>query len=104
MGGVEGATNVLTKIASNLAQIAKELNIGVIMISHVNDDGHAKYAKSLEEEAIMLIKIERDKESTDEEISNTTQFFVTKNRPFSKLGYAGAVYYDPRTTIISEVK
>jgi replicative DNA helicase len=104
MGGVEGATNVLTKIASNLAQIAKELNIGVIMISHVNDDGHAKYAKSLEEEAIMLIKIERDKESTDEEISNTTRFVVTKNRPFSKLGYAGSVYYDPKTTIISEVK
>lgn len=104
MGGVEGATNVLTKVASNLAQIAKELNIGVIMISHINEDGHTKYAKSLEEEAIMLIKIERDKESTDEEISNTTQFFVTKNRPFSKLGYAGAVYYDPKTTIISEAK
>lgn len=104
MGGVEGATNVLTKIASNLAQIAKELNIGVIMISHINEDGHTKYAKSLEEEAIMLIKIERDKESTDEEISNTTQFFVTKNRPFSKLGYAGSVYYEPKTTIISEAK
>jgi len=103
MGGVEGATNVLTKIASNLAQIAKELNIGVIMISHVNDDGHAKYAKSLEEEAIMLIKIERDKESTDEEISNTTQFFVTKNRPFSKLGYAGSVYYNPKSTVIEAV-
>ncbi len=104
MGGVEGATNVLTKVASNLAQIAKELNIGVIMISHINEDGHTKYAKSLEEEAIMLIKIERDKESSDEEISNTTQFFVTKNRPFSKLGYAGAVYYDPKTTIITEAK
>ena len=103
MGGVEGATNILTKIASNLAQIAKELNIGVIMISHVNDDGHAKYAKSLEEEAIMLIKIERDKESTDEEISNTTQFFVTKNRPFSKLGYAGSVYYNPKSTVIEAV-
>lgn len=104
MSGVEGATNVLTKVASNLAQIAKELNIGVIMISHINEDGHTKYAKSLEEEAIMLIKIERDKENTDEEISNTTQFFVTKNRPFSKLGYAGAVYYNPKTTIIEEVK
>lgn len=102
MGGVEGATNILTKIASNLAQIAKELNIGVIMISHVNEDGHAKYAKSLEEEAIMLIKIERDKESTDPEISNITKFYVQKNRPFSKLGPAGCVYYDPKTTIITE--
>lgn len=25
-------------------------------------------------------------------------------KPFSKLGYAGSVYYEPSTTIISEVK
>ena len=62
-------------------------------------------AKSLEGKKLScLSRSRRDKESTDEEISNTTQFFVTKNRPFSKLGYAGSVYYEPRTTIISEVK
>ncbi len=104
LGNVDGATNILTKVASNLAQLAKELNVGIIMISHVNEDGHAKYAKSLEEEAIMLIKIERDKESPDPEISNTTKFIVQKNRPFSKLGYAGAVFYDPETTIIREAE
>lgn len=103
LGGVDGATNILTKLASNLAQVSKELNIGIIMISHVNEDGHTKYAKSLEEEAIVLIKIERDKESTDPEISNTTKFYVVKNRPFSKLGFAGAVKYNPETTLIEEV-
>jgi twinkle protein len=102
LSGSDNATNLLTRIASNLAQLAKELNVGIIMISHVNEDGHTKYAKSLEEEAIMLIKIDRDKESTDPEISNITKFFVHKNRPFSKLGPAGAVYYDPKTTIITE--
>ena len=104
LGGVEGATNTLTKLASNLAQLAKELNIGIIIISHVNEDGHTKYAKSLEEEAIICIKIERDKSSTDEEIRNTTKFYIEKNRPFSKLGLAGAVYYDPETTMLSEVE
>lgn len=103
LGGIDGATNTLTKIASNLAQLAKELNIGIIMISHVNEDGHTKYAKSLEEEALVLVKIERDKESTDPEIANTTKFHVVKNRPFSKLGFAGAVRYNPETTIIEEV-
>jgi len=103
LGGIDGATNTLTKIASNLAQLAKELNIGIIMISHVNEDGHTKYAKSLEEEAIVLIKIERDKESTDPDIANTTKFNVVKNRPFSKLGFAGAVKYNSDTTIIEEV-
>jgi replicative DNA helicase len=103
LGGIEGATNILTKLAANLAQLAKEMNVGIIMISHVNEDGHTKYAKSLEEEAIICIRIERDKEATDEEERNTTRFFVEKNRPFSKLGLAGAVYYDPETTLLSEV-
>lgn len=103
LGGIDGATNTLTKVAANLAQLAKELNIGIIVISHVNEDGHTKYAKSLEEEAIVLIKIERDKESTDPEIANTTKFNVVKNRPFSKLGFAGAVKYNPETTTIEEV-
>jgi replicative DNA helicase len=103
LGGIDGATNTLTKIASNLAQLAKELNIGIIMISHVNEDGHTKYAKSLEEEAIVLVKIERDKESTDPDVANTTKFYLTKNRPFSKLGFAGAVKYNPETTLIEEL-
>ena len=34
---------------------------------------------------------------------NTTQFIVDKNRPFSKLGNAGSVYYDPETTLLEEV-
>lgn len=104
LGGVEGATNTLTKLAANLAQLAKEMNVGIIMISHVNDDGHTKYAKSLEEEAIICIRIERDKEAKDEESRNTTRFFIEKNRPFSKLGLAGAVYYDPETTLLSEIE
>ena len=85
-----------------MAQLAKELNIGVVFISQVNDDGRTKYAASLEEEAIICVKIERDTESEDEILQNTTEFIVDKNRPFAKLGRAGSVYYDPETTILSE--
>jgi KaiC/GvpD/RAD55 family RecA-like ATPase len=100
--GVDGATSVLTTLGSRAAQLAKELNIGVIFISQVNDDGRTKYAASLEEEAIICIKIERDVETEDEVLQNTTTFIVDKNRPFAKLGNAGSVYYDPDTTILSE--
>ncbi len=74
----------------------------MIFISQVNDDGRTKYAASLEEEAIICIKIERDVETDDEILQNTTNFVVDKNRPFAKLGHAGSVYYDPETTILSE--
>jgi len=100
--GVDGATSVLTTLGSRAAQLAKELNIGVIFISQVNDDGRTKYAASLEEEAIICIKIERDVKTEDEVLQNTTNFIVDKNRPFAKLGNAGSVYYDPDTTILSE--
>jgi replicative DNA helicase len=103
LSGVDGATSVLTSLAAKLAQLSKELNVGIIMISHVNDEGHTKYAKSLEEEAAVCIRIERDKEATDTEERNTTRFYIEKNRPFSKLGFAGAVLYDEETTILTEV-
>ena len=99
--GVEGATSTLTTLGARMAQLAKELNIGVIFISQVNDDGRTKYAASLEEEAIVCVKLNRDTEEETER--NTTYFIVDKNRPFAKLGNAGSVYYDPDTTILEEV-
>ena len=100
--GVEGATSTLTTLGARMAQLAKELNIGVVFISQVNDDGRTKYAASLEEEAIICIKLDRDTEADDETERNTTYFTVDKNRPFSKLGKAGSVYYEPETTILTE--
>lgn len=102
LGGVDNATNVLTKLAANLAQLAKELNIGIIFISHVNEDGKTKYASSLEEEAIVVIRIKRDQESADPELRNTTEIYVEKNRPYASLGEAGHLTYNPSTTIMEE--
>jgi replicative DNA helicase len=101
-GGADGATSLLTAVGSRMAQLAKELDIGVIFISQVNDDGRTKYAGSLEEEAIICIKLERDVDSEDEDIRNTTEFIVDKNRPFSKLGKAGSIFYNSETTILEE--
>ena len=100
--GVDGATSVLTSLGARMAQLSKELNIGVVFISQVNDDGRTKYASSLEEEAIICIKIERDVENEDVTVQNTTDFIVDKNRPFARLGRAGSVYYAPETTLLPE--
>lgn len=102
--GTDGATSLLTALGSRMAQLCKELNIGVIFISQVNDDGRTKYAAALEEEAIICVLLERDVESEDEIERNTTRFLTDKNRPFSKLGDSGAVFYDETTTILSEVE
>lgn len=100
--GVDGATSTLTALGSQMAQLAKELNIGVIFISQVNEDGRTKYAAALEEEAIICMKIERDVENEDVVEQNTTYFHIDKNRPFAKLGAAGSLYWDSETTVLRE--
>lgn len=103
LSGTDNAVSNLTKVAANLAQLCKELNIGVIVISHVNEDGDTKYAKSLQEEAIILLRINRDKDSDDPILANTTTMEVEKNRPFSRLGDAGKLFWDPETTLLEEI-
>jgi twinkle protein len=100
--GVDGATSLLTALGSQMAQLAKELNIGVIFISQVNEDGRTKYAAALEEEAIICLEISREVDSEDEVEQNTTYFKVSKNRPFARLGTAGSLFYDPETTLLRE--
>lgn len=102
--GAENATGQLTQVATQLAELGKELNIGVIAISHINEKGVTEYARALENEAIICINIERDTDSEDDVERNTTTFVIDKNRPFSKLGYAGKVFYDTETTILKEIE
>lgn len=101
-GGVDSATSMLTALGSQAAQLAKEFNVGIIFISQVNQEGRTKYASALEEEAIICLDLTRDVESDDEMVRNTTDIKVSKNRPFAKLGTAGALFYDPETTLIRE--
>lgn len=102
LSGVDNATSSLTELAVKLVDMTKKENFGLIAISHVSPDGHTKYAKSLEEEAIIVLELERDKDSDDPDERDTTKITVTKNRPFSLLGYAGAMHYDQATTTVSE--
>jgi predicted ATP-dependent serine protease len=102
LSGVDGATASLTELGVKLVELSKRKNVGIIGISHVNSDGHTKYAKSIEEEAIILIEFERDKLAEDADTRNTAYCTVTKNRPFALTGAAGALQYDNETTLVKE--
>lgn len=103
LSGVDSATNALTEFSVKVEELCKKHDVGFIAISHVNNDGDVKYAKSLAEGAIQVLEIDRDKEAESEIKKNTTTITVTKNRPFSRLGPSGELYYDPETTIITEL-
>jgi len=102
LSGVDGATAALTELGVRLVEFSKRRNVGIVCISHVNDDGKTKYAKSIEEEAIMLIELKRDMKAEGDD-ANYTDVEVTKNRPYSRLGEAGRLHYDPETTMVKGV-
>ena len=102
LSGVDGATASLTELGVRLVEFSKRRNVGIICISHVNDDGKTKYAKSIEEEAIMLIELKRDMKAEGDD-ANYTTVEVTKKRPYSRLGESGRLHYNPETTIVKGV-
>lgn len=104
LGGVDGATSALTELGVKLVELSKRRNVGIIGISHVNETGHTKYAKAIEEEAIVLLELQRDKLSEDPDEKNTTHMTITKNRPFAMTGPAGMLRYDIDTTMVQEYK
>jgi len=100
--GVENATSGLTSLAVKIVDMTRVDPFGVIAISHVNDDGATKYAKAVEEEAIVVIEMSRDRKADDPDERDTTYLDVTKNRPFGLTGSAGCLEYDHDTTIVKE--
>ena len=102
LSGTDGATAALTELGVKLTELAKRRNVGIICISHVNSDGRTKYASSIEEEAIVLIEMSRDKKSEDVQERNTTYLEITKNRPYALTGPAGMLTYDVDTDMVTE--
>ena len=102
LSGVENATSGLTSLAVKIVDMTRKDAFSVIAISHVNNDGATKYAKAVEEEAIVVIELSRDGNSEDPSERDTTHIVVTKNRPFALLGDAGCLKYDHETTMVSE--
>ena len=102
LSGVDGATAALTELGVRLVEFSKRRNVGIICISHVNEGGKTKYAAAIEEEALMLIELKRDMKAEGDD-ANYTDVEVTKNRPYSRLGGAGRLHYNPETTLVKGV-
>lgn len=102
LAGTESATGALTELGVKLTEFAKRKGIGIICISHVNSDGRTKYASAIEEEAIVVMELSRDKQAENDDERNTTAITYSKNRPYAKTGEAGFVMYDEETTMVAE--
>lgn len=96
----EPLVKFLDGIAMELARYCVDNQVGVVMTAHVTDDGKTRDSRMIAKAASIRINVERDLESFDPDIRNTTYLKVTKNRPFSLLGDAGALTLDQDTFTI----
>lgn len=93
----------LSQISVQLERLATELNVGIVMTTHVNDDGQTRSSRMIGKSASVRIDLNRDHMNPDEDIRNRTRLSVSKNRPTGTTGYAGDLLFDPKTFTISEV-
>ncbi len=86
-----------------MERLATELNIGIIVTSHVNDDGATRSSRMIGKSASVRIDLYRDHMNADPEVRNTTTLSITKNRPTGKTGYGGTLTFDTKSFTIREM-
>ena len=93
-GDTSTKENKLTDLANKMKRMAPELNIGIVIIAHANEDGDAKYCKSLTQSVAYEIVLSRDSESEDVELRNKTLVSVgRKNRTGGGSGPCGQLTF-----------
>lgn len=93
---------VLSRISVQLERLANDLDMCIVMTTHVNDDGQTRSSRMIGKSASVRIDLTRDHMNTDPEVRNTTYLSVSKNRPTGQTGYGGTLKFDPDSFTLSE--
>lgn len=100
---VENERTALDYISTRLGMMVKELDFCLFMISHVNDQGQTRGSRNISKIAHTVIELKRDKLHPDEDIRNTTELIIEKNRFGSRTGPGGKLLFDASTFKINDV-
>lgn len=90
-------------LSTKFAEMTRELDFTMFLISHVNDDGKTRGSRNITKMADLIISLYRDIEAADEDIRNTTSVTIRGNRYCGRTGPAGYLWFDPNTYTLSEL-
>lgn len=93
----------LDYLSTKFAEMTRELDFTMFLISHVNDDGKTRGSRNITKMADLIISLYRDIEAADENIRNTTTVTVRGNRFCGRTGPAGYLFFDPTSFTLSEL-
>lgn len=102
--GDEDERKALDYISTRLAMMVKELDFGLLLVSHVNDEGKTRGSRNISKIADCWVHLDRDQQAPTEEQRNTTNLTVRKNRFGARTGPSGKLYFDIGTFKLNEIK
>jgi len=101
-GNTTEKESLLTDMTNKLKRLAPEINVGIVVIAHANEDGDAKYCKSIVQGAAFEIVLDRDPDAEDKYERNRMHVRVgRKNRTGGGSGPAGALTFDMDTYMLT---
>lgn len=93
----------LDAISTKLRFLCQELDVCIIMVSHVNDTGQTRGSRNISKVADIWIHLERDHLAEDERVRNTTILTIKKNRFSGITGFMGKLYFDADTSRLVDI-
>lgn len=103
IAGERDERRALEYLATQLEMMVKELDFGLIMVSHVNDVGQTRGSHYLTKLADITISAERNtlEEGPDKLV---TVLSIPYNRYCSSTGFAGKLRFNPDTYVLTEME
>lgn len=92
----------LDYLSTKLEMMVKELDFGLLLVSHVNDDGETRGSRYIGKVADIRVDLSRDLLNPDPAIRNQLNLMVSKNRPIGRTGPAGVLQFNSDTHSYSE--
>lgn len=92
----ENERRFLDKLCADLKELTTSLDVCLVIVTHVNDDGKTRGSRASVQLCDVMISLERDKTNTDPIMANTTDVVIEDNR-WGECGLACKLFYDQDT-------
>lgn len=104
VSGLQGddERRALDYISTRLAMMVEELDFTLFLISHVNDDGKTRGSRNISKVCDVRIDLSRDLTASSDELRNTTETYISKNRYSGKTGPGGQLFFNTETYILAD--
>lgn len=94
LGGKEDERRTFDYISTRLEMMVKELNFGLIIVTHVNDEGQTRGSRYPTKVFDTTLDFQRDLMSNDPDTRNIINISIPFNRYPGITGYAGSIKFD----------